>query len=191
MKLLETEFVMNADKRGDNKFVQIKRNEFAAMYRRFDMEGKPLEFEVFAVKVAGGTEIFGRYYDKYEQYPGASAWGRSAYTALTEKQAEQIYQEITDGNGKRKEGQEITKPVVVKVRNIGGKKGRPKANRPSIVWPKKNFSMKDLVSANKNGWSQPTLYVEVTKLLKLNKVVEACRKQQGRGRATVFYKINA
>lgn len=191
MKLLETEFVMNADKRGDNKFVQIKRNEFAAMYRRFDMEGKPLEFEVFAVKVAGGTEIFGRFYDKYEQYPGASAWGRSAYTALTEGQAEQIYQEITDGKGKRKEGQEITKPVVVKVRNIGGKKGRPKANRPAIVWPKKKFSMKDLVSANKNGWSQPTLYIEVTKLVKLNKVVEAERKQQGRGRATVFYKVKA
>lgn len=191
MKLLETEFVQNSDKRGDNKFVQIKRNEFAAMYRRFDMDGVALEFEVFAVKVAGGTEIFGRYYDKYEQYPGASAWGRTAFTAITEGQAERIYQEITDGKGKRKEGNLVAKPSVVKVRNVGGKPGRPRSKRPEIVLPKKQFCMKDLVKVNQNGWSQPTLYVELMKLIKGKRVMEADRKQVGRGRPMVFYKINA
>ena len=191
MKLLETEFVQNSDKRGDNKFVQIKRNEFAAMYRRFDMDGTALEFEVFAVKVAGGTEIFGRYYDKYEQYPGASAWGRTAFTAISEDQADRVYQEITDGKGKRKEGNLVAKPLVVKVRNIGGKKGRPRSKRPEIVLPKKQFCMKDLVKVNQNGWSQPTLYVELMKLIKGKRVMEADRKQVGRGRPMVFYKINA
>ena len=192
MKLLETEFVQNSDKRGDNKFVQVKRNDFAAIYQRFDMDGKPLEFEVFAVKVAGGTEVFGRFYEKYEQYPGAAAFGRSAWSVNSLDRAEKVFTEITTGKGLRKEGQALVNPVVVKVRNIGGKKGRPKANRPAIVWPKKaQFSMKDLVAVNKVGWSQPTLYVEITKLRKLNKVLEACRKQNGQGRATVFYKVNA
>jgi len=191
MKLLETEFVMNADKRGDNKFVQVKRNEFAAMYRRFDMEGKPLEFEVFAVKVAGGNEIFGRYYDKYEQYPGASAWGRTAYTAITEDQAERIFDEITKGCGKRKEGQSSANPIPVKVKAAGGKRGRPRTSRPAIILPKKQFCMKDLIKVNQNGWSQPTLYIELMKLVKGNQVVEAARKKTGRGRPQVFYKVKA
>lgn len=191
MKLLETEFVQNSDNRGDHKFVQVKRNEFAAMYRRYNMEGKALEFEVFAIKVAGGTEIFGRYYDKYEQYPGASAWGKTAFTALTEEHAERIYQEITTGKGSQKDGRAIEKPRVVKVKVKGGKKGRPSAKRPAVVLPKKQFCMKDLVAVNQNGWGQPTLYIEVKRLLKAKQIVETARKPMGRGRPVVFYKVKA
>lgn len=97
MKLLETEFVMNADKRGDMTFKQIKRNEYAALYRRYRMDGTPMEFEVFQVKVAGGTEIFGRHYDKYEQYPGAASFGRTAWATGDQARAEQIFDEITKG----------------------------------------------------------------------------------------------
>lgn len=190
MKTLEKEFVLNADKRGDNTFKQIKRNEYAAIYQRFNMEGKPLEFEVFAIKVAGGTEIFGRYYDKYEQYPGAAAFGRTAWSTNSIQRADQIFDEITKGQGKRKEGQDSV-PTPVKVRKVGGKRGRPRVERPEIVLPKKKFCMKDLITVNKTGWSQPTLYIELMKLVKQNKVVEAERKQLGRGRPVVFYKVKA
>jgi hypothetical protein len=190
MKILETEFVSNADKRGDQKFVQVKRNEHAAIYQRFTMDGKPLEFEVFQIKVAGGNEIFGRFYEEYEQYPGAAAFGRSAWSVITLERAEQIFEEITKGEGKRNKGQEaVEAPVRTSVK--GGRKGRPRVVRPEIVLPKKKFCMKDLVIVNKVGWSQPTLYIELTKLVKQDKVVEAERVQKGRGRATVFYKVKA
>jgi hypothetical protein len=190
MKILETEFVLNADKRGDNTFRQVKRNEHAAIYQRFNMEGKPLEFEVFQIKVAGGNEIFGRYYEEYEQYPGAAAFGRTAWSVNSLQRAQQIFDEITKGQGKRNEGKE-TKPIAVKVKKVGGKRGRPRVSRPEIVLPKKKFCMKDLVTVNKAGWSQPTLYIELMKLVKQNKVVEAERKQLGRGRPVVFYKVKA
>lgn len=191
MKILETEFVMNADKRGNNKFVQLKRNEYAALYQRFDMDGRPLEFEVFQIKVAGGTEIFGRFYEKYEAYPGASSFGRTAWNTTNKVFAEKIYDEITRGKGKRYDGViggELPKRNVVK-----GRKGRPRVERPAIVIPKKKFCMKDLVQTNLTGWNQPTLYVELMKLVKADKVVEAERKRVtgSRGRATVFYKIKA
>ena len=187
MKKLETEFVMNADKRGDNTFKQIKRTDKVAMYRRFDMEGRGLEWEVFAIKVAGG-DVFGRHYDKYEQYPGAAAFGRHAYSLASEEAAERIYAELVKTGGKKPK---TPKPIKVKVKRPGAGKGRPKANRPEIKFPKRKWTMKDLAAANKKGWTKPTLYIEVTKLVKSGKVVEVDRVSQGRGRPTVFYKIKA
>jgi len=191
MKTLEKEFVMNADKRGDNRFVQIKRNEYAALYQRFAMDGTPLEYEVFQIKVAGGTEIFGRFYEKYEAYPGASAFGRTAWSTTGKVFAEKIFDEITRGKGKRYDGHiSESKPVVLRP-VVKGKRGRRRTERPEIILPKKKFSIKDLVKVNPQGWTQPTLYLELTKLVKTHKVVEAERKQTGRGRPMVFYKVKA
>ena len=174
---------MNADKRGDNKFVQLKRNEFAALYRRFDMDGRPLEFEVFMVKVAGGKEIFGNYYDPYEQYPGASAFGRTAWSTPRELEANRIFDELTQKQGSRKSD---AKPKRI---SKSGSRGRPRVERPAIILPKNKFCMKELVAINPDGWTQPTLYIELMKLKKQKKVVEAERKNMGgKGRATVFYR---
>jgi hypothetical protein len=187
IKKLETEFTLNADKRGDNVFKQVKRNDFAAIYQRFDMEGKPLEFEVFAVKKAGGVAVFGRYYEPYEAYPGAGAFGRTAWSTNTIQRAQQIFDEITTGKGLRKQGL-ATKPVLVKLKKVGGGKGRPRVARPELVLPKKQFCMKELLAVN-TGYTQPVLYIDLMKLVKQNKVVEAERKQLGRGRPVVFYKV--
>jgi len=188
MKLLETEFVKNCDHRGDNTFKQVKLNEFAAIYQRFDMEGKPLEFEVFAIKEAGGTEIFGKFYEKYIQYPGANAFGRTAWSVNSIQRAQQIFDEITNGKGLRKQGQSAAKPILVKLKKVGGGRGRPKVVRPELVLPKKQFCMKDLLAVN-TGYSQPVLYIDLMKLVKSNEVVEAERKAMGRGRPVVFYKV--
>jgi len=187
IKKLETEFTLNADKRGDNVFKQVMRNEFAAIYQRFDMTGKPLEFEVFAIKKAGGTEVFGKYYEPYEAYPGAAAFGRTAWSTNTVQRAKQIFDEITAGEGLRKQGQ-AAKPVAVKLKRVG--KGRPKLARPALVFPKKTFCMKDLLAVNP-GYTQPILYIDLMKLVKVNKVVESERKKLGPGRPVVFYKVKA
>jgi len=177
MKLLETEFVKNCDHRGDNTFKQVKLNEFAAIYQRFDMEGKPLE-----------SEIFGKFYEKYIQYPGANAFGRTAWSVNSIQRAQQIFDEITNGKGLRKQGQSAAKPILVKLKKVGGGRGRPKVVRPELVLPKKQFCMKDLLAVN-TGYSQPVLYIDLMKLVKSNEVVEAERKAMGRGRPVVFYKV--
>ena len=190
MKLLETEFVQNSDKRGDMTFKQVKRNEYAALYRRYTMEGRPVEFEVFQIKEAGG-QVFEKFYEPYEQYPGAAAFGKTAWTVLDEARANLIYDEITAGKGSRKDAQRAAAPIEVKVKRTDGKRGRPRVERPAIILPKKQFSMKDLLKVNVKGWSQPTLYIELMKLVKQDKVVESGRKAMGRGRPVVFYKIKA
>ena len=50
MRKLEKQFVMNADKVGDNKFIQVKRTEDVAMYRRERLDGTLKGYEVFIVK---------------------------------------------------------------------------------------------------------------------------------------------
>jgi hypothetical protein len=194
MKTLEKEFVQNSDKRGDNTFRQVKRNEYAAIYQRFTMDGKPREFEVFQIKVAGGTEIFGRYYDKYEAYPGTSAFGRTAWSTNSRERAEQIFNEITKGKGKRW-ADSTARAVKVKVQIVknpkGRRGGRKRMVRPAVILPKKKFCMKDLLSANPAGWTQPSLYIELMQLKKASRVEEVERVSGGRGRAVVFYQSRA
>lgn len=183
MKLLEKEFTQNADKRGNNKFVQVKRNDTAAIYRRYAMDGRPLEFEVFTIRQAGGCEIFGKHYDRYEAYPGAAAFGKTAWSTPFEDRANEIFEMLTKGD---KPGQS-TEPSVVRVKNVGGKRGRKRVVRLAVVLPKKKFCMKELLSLN-TTWSHPTLYFELRRMIKAKKVVEADRVSMGRGRPTVFYK---
>jgi hypothetical protein len=188
VKVLETEFTYNADKRGDTKFVQVKRNKFAAIYQRFNMDGKPLEFEVFAIKTAGDCEVFGRFYEKYEQYPGASAFGRTAWSVGNEVAANKIFDEITRGEGSRIDGITYTDQPKqqVKVKHVG--RGRPKANRPEVVFSKGEFCLNDLLKENSAGWTKPTLYLELMKFTKGGKVKETRRASMGRGRPVVYYK---
>lgn len=192
VKPLETEFTLNADKRGDNVFKQIKRNEFAALYRRFLPDGTPLEYEVFQIKIAGGTEVFGRFYEKYEQYPGANAFGRTAWSVGNLSVAEKIYNEITVGRGSRYDGQTaiLNGATEVAVRPARtGRKGRVAAIRPELVFPKKRFVMDELWALNTKGWTKPTVYVALRKCVeqKKVKVVGSKPNGSGRGKPLVIY----
>jgi hypothetical protein len=185
IKQLEVEFVQNSDKRGNNTFKQIKRNDKAALYRRFDMEGKPQEFEVFKIKVAGGLEVFGRFYDKYEQYPGSASFGKSAWSTTSEVIANRMFDRLT--NGLDVHGN--TEPLKKQDRVVGTK-GRKKTLRAEVVLPtdKKLFNMKDLLSINKE-WNQPVLYVQLQKFIQDKKVELAEKRQTGRGKPTNFYRV--
>lgn len=53
MKQLETQFTQN-----DNVFTQLKRNDKAALYKRTNLEGGFVSYEVFAIKTKNGAEIY-------------------------------------------------------------------------------------------------------------------------------------
>jgi hypothetical protein len=147
------------------------------------MDGKPLEFEVFKIRQAGGTEIFGKYYEEYEAYPGAAAFGKSAWSVNNLGRAEEIFEQLTSGE---------SRPLKVKAiklrKNPPGVRGRQAVKRPVVILPKKKFNMKDLLKANPVGWSQPTLYMALKSMLASRVVSEVERKSMGRGRPVVFYK---
>lgn len=91
MKILEKTFTMNADKCGNHTFTQVRREKNVAAYRRNAVDsGRFRGFEVFVVKVVkagaplpGGGVVA----EDYEQYPGASSFGRSAWSMCGNEKA--------------------------------------------------------------------------------------------------------
>ena len=82
MKSLELEFVANYDKCGDHTFKQLMRQGNVALYDRQSMEGRSLWHEVFVFKtIKAGTPLPGgnTVPEDYEQYPGKSAFGKTAW----------------------------------------------------------------------------------------------------------------
>ncbi|NBX51168.1 hypothetical protein EBT25_14880, partial [bacterium] len=60
MKKLQKEFTANYDKIGNNKFVQLRKENGVAMYERLNMDGTHRSYEVFIVKVVEkGTPLPG------------------------------------------------------------------------------------------------------------------------------------
>ena len=97
MKKLQKEFTANYDKVGNNKFIQIKKENGVAIYERQNMDGSFRSYEVFAVKVVEkGTPLPGgnKVQETYEQYPGCAAFGKTAYDCKTIDQAEKRFDEL-------------------------------------------------------------------------------------------------
>lgn len=91
MKTLQQTFTMNADKCGNHTFTQIRREKNVAAYRRNrESDNRFQGFEVFLIKVVkagaplpGGGVVA----EDYEQYPGASVFGRSAWSMCGNEKA--------------------------------------------------------------------------------------------------------
>ena len=99
MKKLQKEFTANYDKVGNNKFIQIKKENGVAMYERQNMDGSHRSYEVFAVKVVEkGTPLPGgnKVQETYEQYPGCAAFGKTAFDCKTIDRAEERFAELVE-----------------------------------------------------------------------------------------------
>lgn len=179
MKLLQKEFTMNADKSGDQLFKQLRKENGVALYERL-RDDKHYDYEVFVIKtIAAGTPLpNGKKVEvAYEQYPGAAAWGKSAWSPATLEQANTMFDKL-----------------VTKLKSEAGqpkRRGRKSKNTQKIVLPKGKFTMKSLIS--KTGLTQPVLYLQLKKLIAAGVVVEVDRVKtdSGRGRLAVVYKAKA
>lgn len=178
-----------------SRFVQFKRNEYAAIYQRLDPQTGELQtWEVFAIKVGQPNEFVKRSQPE-EMYPSTSHFGISAWDVRDQCRAEEIFDELTKGKGCRKAVETGFSKVKTsrspRVRNAVGAKrrgrGRVAAVRPAINWPK-TFTMKELAAKNSVGWTKPLLYIEVQKLLGTKvQELERVRPAGQRGRPTVVY----
>lgn len=98
MITLEKEFVSNYDKSGNNKFIQVKRNNKAAVYRREKMDGKIVGFEVFKIKVQpAGTKFPNGVVttEDQEKYPTANVFGKWAWFVNSEIRANVWFDRIS------------------------------------------------------------------------------------------------
>jgi hypothetical protein len=140
MKNLEQTFVMNADKCGNHKFTQIRREAIVAAYKRNRVsDGRFQGVEVFLIKtikegapLPGGGQVA----EAYEQYPGASAFGRHAWSftgieAAATKAAMARFDTLLKGQIPVVEGEDETEIVVHVARVV---KGEVKFQPPGEGW---------------------------------------------------------
>lgn len=186
MRKLEKEFTGNYDKVGINKFVQLRKENGVAIYERFNTDGTHRSYEVFIVKtVPKGTPLpNGKVVEEsYEQYPGANAFGKTAYDCRTLAQVEEHFNEL-----------------VIKVKNSAeakeealktGKpnKGKRITSKKTVTLPEKNskFTMKFLI--NVSGLTQPVLFPIVKQWEKdgLIKINGNIKPEGGKGRPSIEY----
>lgn len=83
MKQLETQFTQN-----DHLFTQVKRNDKAALYKRTNLEGGFVSYEVFAIKSKNDIEV----------YPNQTAMSRWAWCPVAEDRANNWFDRITKGD---------------------------------------------------------------------------------------------
>ena len=67
----------------------VKRTDKKAIYKRWDDV-----WEVFRIKVASPTEIYGRTYPEREVYPGNEDFGATAWCFSSEESAMRMYDNI-------------------------------------------------------------------------------------------------
>ncbi len=168
---------MTADKSDKHRFIQLRKENGVALYRRERLDGSLFSYELFIIKVVkegsplpNGTLVK----ETYEQYPGAKTWGKTAWSPSTLESCNKRFDELVE-----------------KVKSLEGqpkRRGR-KSNTLSITLPKTKFTMNELI--NLTGLSQPVLYIHLKKMIAEGKVMEVGRvkKEGGRGRAMVVYKV--
>ena len=195
MKKLEKSFVGNYDRVGNTRFVQVKRTNSVAMYRREHMDGQIKSYEVFLIKTRKkGDPLPNGAVEKEDRecYPGTAMFGRIAYDCKTEAQAEERYDDLI------KRAQELSDAKEESIKT--GKRVRPKRPKAEVVkkpkrekkkievkLPTGKFTMKMLVA--ETGLSQPTLYLYIQNLIKegLVREVDRVRVEGQRGKASVVY----
>ena len=188
MKSLEKVFVCNADKCGDNKFIQLKIEDGIALYERQNMDGRTLGYEVFVVKtILAGAALPGGNFVKetYESYPGSGSFGKTAFFCVHLDRAETVFKQLVKKlkvNTQAKLEDSIANPGKAK------KRGRI-AKKLNVVLPSVKFTMGALIEST--GLTQPTLYVYIQKLIKTGKVMEVGRikSESGRGKPAVVYSV--
>ncbi len=147
MRILQTDFIQNADKSGNNRFIQVRKEKDVALYRRETTEGHLIGFEVFRFKtIQAGAPLPGGgvVEETYESYPGGKAFGRTAWFCGDEERAVARFNELLTGKAAVVEAEGETEheavPVVRVVSTAPIKEG--------LKLPDGPFTQKELASFN-------------------------------------------
>lgn len=146
------------------QFRQIFRDGDVAIFHKATIKGAlhPVSadcgFETVVITRHDGYEIAGVKMEPAEQYPGNEAWGSRGWTYQNLLSAINKY-EILLGKVVAPAPVETVEGEVAPV-DAGGRRGRVKGVRPSLVIPVIHFSVKDLAEANKVEYPVAFLFVK-------------------------------
>lgn len=192
MKNLQTNFVGNFEKSGNNRFIQLRRDNRAAMYRRETMEGHLIGFEVFKVKtVLAGTPMQGGGIESEdrEPYPRANSFGRTAWFIGgygAEQRANERFNELSQGILKVEIPDEIETETITVV-----KVSKMRTERPKLNFPSEPFTQKELASFNHID-NYKEVYTDLQRFLATGVLRRGEKRESTRGKsAQLFEVVNA
>ena len=207
MKQLAPEFVANFDKSGKNRFVQLKLNDSAAIYRREHLDGTVIGYETFAIKVgkAGSKLPDGNVVaEDYVKYPTAKVFGKWAWFCQNETRANEWFDKFnnepidlsTEEDETEIDGDVDThttaNEVVTDVETGVKRRGRVAKVRAEVTYPTtEKWSVKDILALNPD-YEQPTMSLFLKDQIDANKVklVGQAEKAEGqRGKAANLYSL--
>jgi hypothetical protein len=182
MKLLETQFVSNADKCGNNTFIQLKKEDGVALYERRTPDNKFKCYEVFIINVQKQGHVFPNgtvVEEAYELYPGKNAFGRTAACCKFLDQAEDHFDRLK---------KRVNDVVAVAEDDVDDKPIEVIAytSEADVSVPAGEFTVNMLMQAT--NMSQPKVHTMVKGWIASGKVVVVGnRASGGRGRPAVVY----
>jgi len=184
---LQTEFIANNDACGDHVFTQVKRQGDICLYSRTGLaDGRPRGFEVFKVKmVKAGASLPGgaKVEADYEQYPGKSAFGRSAWSLCglqAEADAEALFTKLTANPDSVVVETESEEGVKVKAKRA------PRDTNAVYVVPAGEFTQADFAGKN-NLPPRGKVYGVLQSLVEKGLVKSAGLRKAGKGRPTAYF----
>jgi hypothetical protein len=187
MKKLQKEFTGNYDQVGVTRFVQVKRTNEVAMYRRERMDGTFKSFEVFIVKTRKkGDPLPNGAVEKEDRecYAGTSQFGKTAYDCKTESQAEQRFDELLLKSKNQSEAKE--EAAKTGIRNRGRRGTGNKVKLDMTLNKGTKFTARFLMSAL--GVTQPVLFPILKQWEKEGSIkVSGSVKGEGKGRPATEY----
>lgn len=202
MKKIPTQFEKNANETGVHLFVQRYQEVFSTgktcyIYERVwvggPQKGRSFAFEVFipTVKKAGTYKLPDggtiSYEEDFEEYPGATKFGRSAACCKTMAHAMGRLEEwkknadlIVEASDEEEKDEVSEYDPTVK------RRGRPRKARPAFVLPTGNFSVQQLADSNSTTYINAYLFVKA-QLLTGKVKFEFEKRNPNSPRATKYY----
>lgn len=199
MKVLETQFVRNADGLKNQQFTQLQRNGNVALYERKDLDtDKLVGYEVFEIKVISAGFKFmptsEPVTESYEYQPGKSAFGKTAWFCTTLERAESRFNAFLNNEKLvRNDDEPIIDDVESTVNVETPKQTKKQAfviDVNNVKLPEGHFTRKTFAELNNMDYSTGS-YLVIKQLITENKI-EAVGTQKaigGRGKPAVVYSV--
>lgn len=205
MKPLEINFKSNANQTGVQQFHQVKqgvnldgRNVY--IYQRTSADGKVFGFEVLIPNIKkAGTYSFPNdrtitYLEDFEEYPGASLFGRVAWFCANLKDAEKRFDWImenkpTTTNESDKIRQNPAKSEVPDSAGLVKHRGRQKVEHAPLIIPVDEFSVKELAEMNKVEYITAANFLKEQKATGSVKFTRAERRSERGPMTKLFTKV--
>lgn len=158
--LLENEF---SERGFDFKFVKDLDGGWK-IYKRTNKRTLNVKYELIKPKRQESYQIHGNTIPAKWSYPGDSSFGRTGFDCISLDVAIQRHHEIMSN----KESHSESAPVEIK-------------------FPKKEFTIKDLLTTNKQPYSK--IYLKVKEFLNTGQIKKVGQKKNKRGKSSDIYQI--